>query len=85
MVAVTKKVEHEIWPENYRAWELFCFMQSQWRVAGMGGFLGLDYNVLFKKMDRMQLSRDEYDQLEDDIRAMEFAALPVLNKQPDAP
>lgn len=46
----------------------------------MGGATGLDYNVLFKKMDRMSLDPNEYDQLEDDIRAMEFEALSAMNE-----
>lgn len=47
----------------------------------MGGRTGLDYNVLFHKMDRLRLSPEEYEQLEDDVRVLEFAALTVLNKQ----
>jgi hypothetical protein len=45
----------------------------------MGGPTGLDYNVLFRKMDRMKLSAAEYDQLEEDVRVMEFEALKTMN------
>lgn len=47
----------------------------------MGGATGLDYNVLFQKMDRMGLSAEEYDLLEEDIRMMEFAALAAMNEK----
>lgn len=68
----------ELWPENERAYLLFSWMQTQWRVGAMGP-IGLDYNTLGRKMDRMQLEPDAYDQLEDDIRTMEFAALEAIH------
>lgn len=71
----------EVWPENWQAWRLFTFMQTQWSVAGMGGHIGLKYEVLWKKMDRMKLSQDQYDDLESDIREMEFAALDEMSKR----
>lgn len=49
-------------------------MQTQWRM-GPGGAVGLDYNVLHHKLDRMRLSAEQYDQLEEDVRTMEFAAI----------
>jgi hypothetical protein len=70
----------EVWPENHRAYFLFLALQTQWRV-GMAGPTGLDYNTLFHKMDRMRLEPDEYDELEADVRTMEFAALEAMNKK----
>jgi hypothetical protein len=70
----------EVWPENWRSVMLFIDIKSQWRVAGMGGCVGLDYNVLFKKLDRMELTRDEYDQIEDDVRVMEYEAMSVMSQ-----
>lgn len=67
----------ELWPENQRAYILFSELQTQWR-ASMGGPTGLDYNTLFHKMDRMRLDPDEYEDLEADIRTMEYAALAVM-------
>lgn len=55
-------------------------MQTQWR-AGAAGLLGLDYNTLFHKMDRMSLTPEEYDRMESDIRAMEYAALAAMNEK----
>jgi hypothetical protein len=68
----------EVWPENWQAFDLFRALSTQWRV-GMAGPTGLDYNTLFHKMDRMRLEPDEYDELEADIRTMEFAALGAMN------
>lgn len=68
----------EVWPENWQAYRLLSEIQTQLRVGGFG-VVGLDYNVLFKKMDRMNLNPEEYDQLESDVRTMELAALSVIN------
>lgn len=70
----------EVWPENWPAFQLFHEMQTQWRAVGMG-LIGLDYLVLFRKLDRMTLSPDEYDKFEDDIRTMELAALAAMNQK----
>lgn len=70
----------EVWPENCQAYALFAQLQTQWRV-GMGGATGLDYNTLFHKMDRMHLEPDEYEELEDVIRTMEFAALAAMSER----
>jgi hypothetical protein len=68
----------EVWPENQQAYFLFAEVRTQWRVGAMGP-IGLDYTPLFRKMDRMRLEPDEYDELEADIRTMEFAALEAMN------
>lgn len=72
----------EVWPENWPCMVLFSDLQTQWRSAGMG-LIGLDYNVLFAKMDRMTLTASEYDELEADIRTMEHAALVAMNEKND--
>lgn len=72
----------EVWPENWPAYALFSFMRTQWRV-GMAGATGLDYVPLHRKMDRMELSPDQYDDLEADIQAMEFAALNAMSDRED--
>jgi hypothetical protein len=70
----------EIWPENQRAYFLFLDLQTQWRV-GMGGATGLDYLVLFAKLDRMKAPADEAEELEQDIRVMEHEALRVMSER----
>ncbi len=47
----------------------------------MSGPVGLDYNVLYKKMDRMHLSDEKYDELECEIRVIEDAALEAMRGQ----
>lgn len=72
----------ECWPDNWPAFRLFADLSTQWRTA-MTSFIGLDYSVLFHRMDRMHLSQDDYDDLFADIRTLEGAALVVLNRKPD--
>jgi len=72
----------EVWPENWRSYALFSFMRTQWRV-GMAGATGLDYGPLHRKMDRMGLAPDDYDDLEADIQTMEYAALGAMNDRED--
>ena len=67
----------EVWPENMNVYQLFAFMRTQWRI-GMAGATGLDYGPLYRKMDRMDLSPQAYEHLEEDIQAMEFAALAAM-------
>lgn len=70
----------EVWPENVRAYRLFCDLQTQWRV-GMSGPSGLDYSVLFVMIDRMKLSDADAEDLEYDVRAMESEALSAMHEK----
>lgn len=72
----------EIWPENDAAISVFCSLSTQWRV-GAAGPVGLDYNVLFYRMDRMHLGEEDHQQLFDDIRVIESEALQILNQKTD--
>ncbi len=60
---------------------VFIELGSQWRTSGMGGIVGLDYNVLYRRLDRLNLSPERYDELEDEIRVMEYAALEEVRKK----
>jgi len=68
----------DIWPEHVQAFELFNFMGTQWRI-GMSGPTGLDYGVMYRKMDRMKLSDEGFDQLEADVMLMERTALACIH------
>jgi len=70
----------EIWPENELPFEIFVQLRTQWRM-GMGGPIGLDYGVLYHKLDRMQLDPEQYAQVEADIRVMEEAALDAMSRK----
>lgn len=52
---------------------------SQWRM-GPNGPTGLDYNVLYRKMDRMELTLEEYDELEAEVAILEDSALEQMRK-----
>ena len=70
----------EVWPDNWDAVLLFHRLGSQWR-AGPGGVFGLDYNVLYRMMDRMNLTPERYDELEDEIMTLEAAAVAEMRKE----
>ncbi len=72
---------YEVWPENMPSINLFSAISTQWRTGGMGGATGIDYNVLFARMDRMKLSDQDYEWLFDDIRAIESEALSIINRK----
>lgn len=59
---------------------LFFALRSQWRM-GMGGATGLDYGALSHKMDRMGLSPEQYEEMEDQVRVLEFSALEEINRK----
>lgn len=69
-----------MWPENERAFDMFVAIRTQWRV-GPGGAYGLDYNVLYRRMDRLNLSPDDWTRLESEIQVMEIAALEVMARK----
>lgn len=72
--------DFEVWPDNMPAINLFSSISTQWRTS-MGGVTGLDYNVLFHRMDRMNLSDQDYEWLFDDIRVIESEAIILLNQK----
>jgi hypothetical protein len=68
----------ELWEENVATVGLFLQLQSQW-VTSMGGVVGLNYqsvDFLFKIY-----GITDQKQMFEDLQAMEFAALPILNKK----
>jgi hypothetical protein len=66
----------ELWPEHWPAWGLYLEMAGQWRRAGMSGTpVALDYGPLFARMERMRLADDDWEDLFDDVRVLERAAL----------
>lgn len=70
----------EVWPDVWPVLMLFASLGSQWRVGPSGPY-GLDYNVLYHKMDRMNLTAEEYAELEEDIRVLEQSALDEMHKE----
>lgn len=74
--------EFTVWRENAEAIRLFNSVQTQWRVAGMGGVTGLDYPAVFATMDRLfrAHSEERRDALFADLQEMEREALAVMAK-----
>lgn len=70
----------EIWPENVQAYELFCAMDTQWRI-GMAGPTGLDYAALPMALRMIGAARADWQQLMADIRVMESAALQAMRSK----
>lgn len=65
-------------PENLPSFEIFSKVSTQWRTAPGGGVIGLDYNVVFRLLDR--LAGDAWDEIFDDIRILEDAARQAINE-----
>jgi hypothetical protein len=70
----------EVWPENWPALQLFLEVGTQWRFS-MNGREGLDYSILFRRLDDKGLSRDEWEQFFADIQHLELAALNASREQ----
>lgn len=75
----TEPEDYEVLPENWQTVMLFLACQTQWRTGGMGGVVGLDYNVVFKIMQVYKVE-DERQQLED-LQIMEGAVLSKIAKR----
>lgn len=73
----------EVWPENWKALEIFMMCRTQWRViAGMGGvsYQGLDYTSLNSVIDR-KVKPKQRERVFDDVLLIESGALPELNRK----
>ena len=71
----------EIWPNNVRAYNTFYGLRKQWNIAPMGGPTGLNFLVAYNRMDRMGLTTEEYNQLDEDLQVMEDAALQAMRTE----
>lgn len=74
-----KGPDFEVWQENWEAVQMFLRCQTQWRPAGMGGVLGLDY-VAVAWLLRLYRVKDQRAVLED-LQVMEAAALCAMAKK----
>lgn len=69
----------DVWEENWKSVLFFLACATQWNVAGMGGYTGMNYPGIESVM-RIRRIKDRAALFED-LQVMEFAALEVLNKK----
>lgn len=62
-----------LWPENRRPVRVLVNMATQWRVGGMGGYIGLDYAVLPVVFEQVGVRRKH--------QADTFAGLQILERE----
>lgn len=72
-----------MWPENWLAFGLFCQLQTQWSV-GMGGATGLRYEAAYPLIDRATETREDWQDLFEDLRTLERAALKQMRDDSSA-
>ncbi len=70
----------EVFEENIPAFDLFCYLSTQWTM-GMAGATGLNYMVAHHKLDREKLDPEVYENRMHDLRIMEQAALVAMREQ----
>ncbi len=70
----------EVWPDNWQSLVVFDAMGTQWNV-GMGGAIGLQYASLSEVWRRTKTPIADRDDVFDDLRVMEQAALNEIAKQ----
>jgi hypothetical protein len=78
ILPIKKRVsdDYEVWPENWDAIQMFLRCQTQWRTAGMGGVIGLDYAAVSWVL-RLYKIKDQRAVLED-LQVMEAAVIEGL-------
>lgn len=67
----------EVWPENWRVVSLFVKLGTQWQI-GMNGPIGLRYEAVYGLLDRMTESKQEWEEMFDDICYLERESLSVM-------
>jgi hypothetical protein len=77
MLADEEQELFAVWPANERSLNAFLAVGRQWRVAPMGGLLGLDYPGVEAVLRMRKIKVDA--ELLDDLAVMESGALEVLN------
>jgi hypothetical protein len=72
-------VHFEVLPENWEAVQFFLRCQTQWRIRGMGGMIGLDYGAVAWLL-RLYRAENHRAILED-LQVMEAAVLETMAKK----
>lgn len=73
--------DFELWDDNLQSLLIFIDCATQWRSAGMGGIIGLDYNAVDVVFKYQSIKPKKQYQLFKDIQACERVALDYFNKK----
>lgn len=71
--------EYLVWPEHETAVGVFASVLTQWRIAPMGGVIGLDYGVLPPVLELLAVPREQWTEVFEAVRVMENEAIKVMN------
>lgn len=75
-----------MWPDNEQALRLFSRVGTRWVYPAMGGApIGLRWEAIYPLMDRLQLDGPAWDQLHEDLMAMEPAAIETMRQHAPKP
>lgn len=69
-----------VWPEHEQAVSVFAALLTQWRMAPMGGVVGLDYAAIPPALELMAIERADWPGLFEQLRVMENEAVKVMNE-----
>jgi hypothetical protein len=75
--------EVEVFPDLWESFSVFETISSQWRV-GMGGPIGLDYNVIPLALKSLGIKQKRIIEILPDVRIMESAALRKMRENQDS-
>ncbi len=74
--------ELEVWPSNLVTVETFRALSTQWRVAPMGGRIGLDYAAITPTvLAGLRVRKRQWPKVFEGLRVMEAVALTVFSEQ----
>lgn len=69
-----------VWPEHEQAVTVFAALLTQWRMAPMGGVIGLDYSAIPPALEMMGIERAGWPVLFEQVRVMENEAVRAMNE-----
>jgi len=69
----------DVWPENWPVIEFWSQVCNQWRIAPLGGYLGLDYTAI--EIDLRFSQVPVIPEVWQGMKIMEAAAREVLNEK----
>jgi hypothetical protein len=69
----------DLWPDNVQSVDVFMALVTQWHMGPVGP-TGLNYASLPEVWRRMKVPNDRRDEVFQDLRVMEMAALKKMRK-----